>query len=319
MSSARILADLFESPDSHQLRSQYRALKAESKALVNSPSEFDLLTEAVRRPGLLGVGGKAVKARCTKDLRSYFRALKSEVKKLKLQQLASSDATMTAETAKHAATMRLQNTIRHARPVLQALLESNMAAAMLVADKISEHAEATQPTTTSVPPIPPDLLDTDFGTEIEAEIDRLGLSGQAAAAWASKNAGQLIPGIDDYTIQLIADAVSEGIQEQLGVSGTAQLINQILDDMTSTRAETIATTEMNAAMSEAALQKLTRLGIAYKQWILGPNPCEICQDNEDAGAIEVDEDFPSGDARPPAHPNCECAVTGARAPKDEAA
>jgi hypothetical protein len=317
MSSARILADLFESPASHQLRSQYRALKAQSKTVVNAPSEFDLVTEAVRRPGLLGIGGKAVKARATKDLRSYFRSLKSEVKKLKLQQLASSDATMTAETAKHAATMRLQNTVRHARPVLQALLESNMVAAMLVADKISEHAEATQPTTGDVPLIPPDLLD--IGTEIEDEIDRLGLSGQAAAAWAAKNAGQLIPGIDDYTIQLIADAVSEGIQEQLGVSGTAQLINQILDDMTSTRAATIATTEMNAAMSEAALQKLTRLGIAYKQWILGPNPCEICQDNEDAGAIEVDEDFPSGDARPPAHPNCECAVTGARAPEDEAA
>jgi hypothetical protein len=278
---------------------------------------IDDVIEKLTRPGLLGIGGKAVKARATKDLRSYFRSLKSEVKKLKLQDVASSDVTMTAETAKHAATMRLQNTVRHARPVLQALLESNMAAAMLVADKISEHAEATQPTTTGVPPIPPDLLDV--GTEIEDEIDRLGLSGQAAAAWAAKNAGQLIPGIDDYTIQLIADAVSEGIQEQLGVSGTASLINQILDDMTSSRAETIATTEMNAAMSEAALQKLTRLGIAYKQWILGPNPCEICEGNADDGAIGVDEDFSSGDARPPAHPNCECAVTGARAPEDEAA
>lgn len=278
---------------------------------------IDDVIEKLTRPGLLGVGGKAVKARCTRDLRNYFRALKSEVKKLKLQDLASADATMTAEIARHAATMRLQNTVRHARPVLQALLESNMAAAMLVADKISEHAEATQPTTTGVPPIPPDLLDV--GTEIEDEIDRLGLSGQAAAAWAAKNAGQLIPGIDDYTIQLIADAVSEGIKEQLGVSGTASLINQILDDMSSTRAETIATTEMNAAMSEAALQKLTRLGIAYKQWILGPNPCEICEGNADDGAISVDEDFSSGDARPPAHPNCECAVTGARAPEEEAA
>ncbi len=99
------------------------------------------------------------------------------------------------------------------------------------------------------------------------------------------------------------------------MAGTARLITAALDDMTTARAQMIATTEMNAAMSEAAIQKMMRLGIAYKQWILGPNPCEICQGNEDAGAIEVDEEFPSGDERPPAHPNCECAVTGVRAPE----
>ena len=32
-------------------------------------------------------------------------------------------------------------------------------------------------------------------------------------------------------------------------------------------------------------------------------------------SIPVDDDFPSGDERPPAHPNCRCAVTGARAPE----
>jgi hypothetical protein len=33
---------------------------------------------------------------------------------------------------------------------------------------------------------------------------------------------------------------------------------------------------------------------------------EVCQDNEDEGAIAVGDVFPSGDATPPVHPNCRC-------------
>lgn len=279
---------------------------------------IDELMEAVARPGLLGLAGKTVKKRCVRDLQSYFRTLKTEVKKLDLQKIVETAAN--AETAKHAAQLKLANLVRHNRPVLETLLSDNMAKAMLVADKISEHAEATQPAQPPVVLIPPDLLDIDTDLEdIQQEIDRLGLSGQAAADWAKQNAAQLVGGLDDTTIDLIADAIGQGIEEQLGVNGTAQLITQVLDDMATSRAQIIASTEMNAAMSEASLQKLVRLGIGYKQWILGPNPCEICEENEAEGAIEVDEDFPSGDARPPAHPNCECAVTGARAPESEAA
>jgi hypothetical protein len=45
-----------------------------------------------------------------------------------------------------------------------------------------------------------------------------------------------------------------------------------------------------------------------KEWILGPNPCVICEENADEGDIDLDDVFPSGDDSPPAHPNCECAV-----------
>jgi hypothetical protein len=46
--------------------------------------------------------------------------------------------------------------------------------------------------------------------------------------------------------------------------------------------------------------------------VLAPDPCEICIENDDAGAIPIDELFPSGDLRTPFHPNCRCAVVGAR-------
>ncbi len=97
------------------------------------------------------------------------------------------------------------------------------------------------------------------------------------------------------TIFLIADAVEQGIEENLGVDGTAQLIRQTLDDMTRSRSRVIASTEMNDAFSEAAMRKLGRLGVEYKQWITSPgNVCDECTENEDASPIPLDEDFPSG-------------------------
>lgn len=41
-----------------------------------------------------------------------------------------------------------------------------------------------------------------------------------------------------------------------------------------------------------------------KSWVGGT--CPVCQENSDAGFIDIDDQFPSGDDEPPAHPNCGC-------------
>lgn len=47
-----------------------------------------------------------------------------------------------------------------------------------------------------------------------------------------------------------------------------------------------------------------------KNWLAGgPDPCDICLENEAAGAIALDAVFPSGDDRPTAHPSCACATS----------
>ena len=246
------------------------------------------------RPGVLGIVGKSIEKRCRGDLRSYFRALGQEIKELHLEQLVDF---ATKETARHAVELKLANVLRNRQPILKALLEQNMAEAMLQANNIHHFAEAVGDP-------------TEFGDPVPL------LTGEEAALWASVHAGQLIPGIDSTTQELIADAVEQGIEDHLGVNGTARLIRATLEDMTTARSQMIASTEMNAAFSEATMRKLDRLGVEYKQWITSPgNVCDECSENEDASPIPIDEDFPSGDSAPPAHPNCRCAVTGARAPE----
>lgn len=257
--------------------------------------------EKAQRPGLLGLVGKTVQRRCTSDLKTYFRALGTRVIEMRLESLAEPGRDVTAEHAGHAVGMRMHNLLRSRQPLLKALLHTNIVEAITQANKISLLAEAD-----------------DSGDEIlpiETPVtDYIGWTGEEAAAYAAEHVNELITGIDATSLQAIADAVSTGISERLGVPGTARLIKDVVEGMSTSRAEMIASTEMNDAMSQAFLKKLVMNAIDYKQWILGPNPCAECEENAAEGAIPVDDEFPSGDDAPPAHPNCICAVAGARAP-----
>lgn len=249
------------------------------------------LLEKAQRPGLLGLVGKAVQKQCQKDLASYFAALGKRIKEMNLESLADTDRGITAEHASHAVTMRMHNLLRSRRPLFKALLHTNIVSAIETANKIHILAEANG----DVPQEP-------------------GMTAEQAAAYATQHAAELVTGLDATTQQTIADAIATGIEDRLGVPGTARLIKDIVDGMSTSRAEMIAATEMNDAMSQAFLKKLLNNDVEYKQWILGPAPCDVCIDNADASPIPVDEDFPSGDDAPPAHPNCVCAVAGARPP-----
>ena len=221
------------------------------------------LTEKLARPGLLGLAGRRIEKRCQRELKTYFELLGNEILSLNLERVVEH---VTKETAVHAVEMSLQNALRHRSPVLKAVLEANIAEAMLQADKIHHFAEA-------------------------ASDDPLGdgtamLSGEEAALYASIRAGELVTGINETTQQLIASAVETGIDESLGVDGTARLIRQVTDEMTVRRSQMIASTEMNDAFSEVAIRKLNRLGIAWKQWITATACCDECAENEDASRVD---------------------------------
>jgi hypothetical protein len=256
--------------------------------------------EKAQRPGLLGLVGKTVQRRCTSDLKGYFSALGNRITEMRLESLAEPGRGISAEHARHAVGMRMHNLLRSRRPLLKALLHTNIVEAITQANKIHVLAEAE-----SDDELPTDTPITDY----------IGWTGEEAAAYAAEQTDQVISGLDATSLQSVADAVSTGISERLGVPGTARLIKNVVDGMSTYRADMIASTEMNDAMSQAFLKKLAMNAIDYKQWILGPNPCEICEENAAASPIPMDEDFPSGDDAPPAHPRCVCAVAGARAPQ----
>lgn len=77
------------------------------------------------------------------------------------------------------------------------------------------------------------------------------------------------------------------------------------------RAELIAQTERAFADVAGNMIAYRESGVvSKKEWALGSehDMDDECDENADAGAIDLDEDFPSGDDAAPAHPGCICDV-----------
>jgi len=117
--------------------------------------------------------------------------------------------------------------------------------------------------------------------------------------------------IDQTTRDMVRDTISGGLRDNIGSDA---IIEALVEGyaFSDERAEMISRTEIAMANSDSAMvsyQEARADGVELKkQWILGPDPCPVCEENAEAGAIDLDDDFPSGDDNTPAHPNCECAV-----------
>jgi hypothetical protein len=74
----------------------------------------------------------------------------------------------------------------------------------------------------------------------------------------------------------------------------------------------IARTETCDALEKAFMDRAEEMGIEGKEWVTGGEPCEICEENESEGVVPINHVFSSGHERPPAHPNCACALAPAR-------
>lgn len=119
--------------------------------------------------------------------------------------------------------------------------------------------------------------------------------------------------ITESTRTMVRDTIAGGLADNIGSDAIIEMLQEGYA-FSPERAEMVSRTEIAMANSDAAMgsyREASADGVQLrKEWILGPAPCEVCQENADAGPIELGDMFPSGDDTVPAHPNCECAVVG---------
>jgi SPP1 gp7 family putative phage head morphogenesis protein len=140
-----------------------------------------------------------------------------------------------------------------------------------------------------------------------------GPPSKQAIKWARDYCAKMVTKMDDETKTRLAKAVAEAIENKRGVPGLAKNIREEFADMTRYRSQMIARTETAKALSEGSQQRMKDMGIEYKEWVRTSGyDCDVCEDNENAGIIPIDDAFPSGDMTPPSHPNCMCVVSPAR-------
>jgi hypothetical protein len=112
------------------------------------------------------------------------------------------------------------------------------------------------------------------------------------------------------------NVLREEIRDAVGLHADVDtLADRIADTglFSDARAEMIARTEINMAQNQGVLEAGRQAKAAglpvRKVWVLGDNPCPLCEAAAAEGDIDLDADFgdEAGDA-PPLHPNCECSL-----------
>lgn len=115
--------------------------------------------------------------------------------------------------------------------------------------------------------------------------------------------------LDETTRARIITMIRDGKLNSLTIDEVSTMISTEFEDISATRAFTIARTETCQAMSSGQMAAMRESGVQTKQWVVaGANACPICDGNASEGMIDISHVFGSGDDAPPGHPNCECYI-----------
>lgn len=132
-----------------------------------------------------------------------------------------------------------------------------------------------------------------------------------AMTYAQKRAALLVKGLNDETREQMRGIIEYAIKQKRGVPGLSRDLRNQISNMSKVRAKMIARTETCDALESAFMDRAKDMKVTGKEWIwtgdTGDWDC-MCEDNANVGPIPIDKPFPSGDMRPPAHPNCRCAL-----------
>lgn len=109
--------------------------------------------------------------------------------------------------------------------------------------------------------------------------------------------------------------LAEGLVEGDGIPELTKRVNEVFDEASKVRAETIARTEACRATHEGELMGAKDSGVvSTKYWMLSEDACPVCYAMAAKGPIALDSTFAEFGGEygsidsPPAHPNCVCSL-----------
>lgn len=141
---------------------------------------------------------------------------------------------------------------------------------------------------------------------------------------------------NDETLDRLNKTLAEGIQIGEALGDLKKRVNDVYDNIDSTRSERIARTETLKASNGATLDAYRQTGyVSAKAWVVNPDACPQCEEFDgktlplDDPFLEVGQSYTVGDGddavtytndydtveSPPLHPNCRCTVIPIRESK----
>jgi hypothetical protein len=136
------------------------------------------------------------------------------------------------------------------------------------------------------------------------------ISDDVAGRYLRENSlSKLTGGFSETSIERLQSAIGAAWDAGGSYEQIVKAVQDTFEDFSSVRAGMIAQTEANDAYVAGRRAMADEMGMEEKAWDPDGECCaEVCQPNVDAGWIPIDDDFPSGDPEPTAHPNCDCSI-----------
>lgn len=128
--------------------------------------------------------------------------------------------------------------------------------------------------------------------------DAAALLDEGGFARLLDDAGVTVKDIADTTLDRMGTLLAQGAASGQSVDAIARSLYDLVDNPD--RAYMIANTELARATSAASLDTYQANGVEQWNWLLSPDACPDCQDEQDANPHSLDDD------PPPLHPNCRC-------------
>jgi len=122
----------------------------------------------------------------------------------------------------------------------------------------------------------------------------------------------IVPGLIDRAKNLIQRALTWAKDlfaskvDDLGDDASSDDIEQALEDVSITVAETLGLTEIQSVVEEIVQDEFVAAGIGQIEAVNEPGACAMCVANAEAGPINIGDTFPSGDTNAPFHGRCRC-------------
>jgi len=136
--------------------------------------------------------------------------------------------------------------------------------------------------------------------------------------------GELIdnPDAEMAITDTMRDDIREAVADAIEAGDSAAELSDTIEGLSAfseARADMIARSEVVRSHASGQMTAMRESGVVkQKAWsTAGEDVCDECQDNEDEGPIDIDDDFPSGDDAPIAHPLCRCSVVAYFEPTDD--
>lgn len=126
---------------------------------------------------------------------------------------------------------------------------------------------------------------------------------------ANDGFAKITGGIDETTIDEVAQAVAKAYQNGASYQGIVDTIKATFKDFSEYRLGLIAQTELNNAYNAGIMEMGRAAGAKFKSsHTTTDNPCPACIENEAAGHIPIEQAFPAGGGQPTFHPMCGCSL-----------